>query len=66
MRDDAIDIDAMLAGLGEDIESYGIAAFAHQETRVVRRRMNWKLVSDTFWEAYHIKVLHAQNVRRCS
>ncbi len=29
---------------------------------MVRRRMNWKLVSDTFWEAYHIKVLHAQNV----
>jgi phenylpropionate dioxygenase-like ring-hydroxylating dioxygenase large terminal subunit len=57
-----IDIDAMLAGLGEDIESYGIGAMAHQETRVVRRRMNWKLMSDTFWEAYHIKVLHAQNV----
>ena len=59
---DTIDVDAMLAGLGEDIESYGIGSFAHQETRVVRRRMNWKLVSDTFWEAYHIKVLHAQNV----
>ena len=52
----------MLAGLGDDIESYGIGAMAHQETRVVRRRMNWKLMSDTFWEAYHIKVLHAQNV----
>jgi phenylpropionate dioxygenase-like ring-hydroxylating dioxygenase large terminal subunit len=59
---DAFDVDAMLAGLGEDIESYGIGSFAHQETRVVRRQMNWKLVSDTFWEAYHIKVLHAQNV----
>src|SRR5579862_5555868 len=57
-----IDIDAMLSGLGEDIESYGIGAMVHQETRVVRRRMNWKLMSDTFWEAYHIKVLHAQNV----
>lgn len=59
---DSINIDAILAGLDEDIESYGIGSFAHQETRVVRRRMNWKLVSDTFWEAYHIKVLHAQNV----
>jgi phenylpropionate dioxygenase-like ring-hydroxylating dioxygenase large terminal subunit len=57
-----IDIDAMLGGLAEDIESYRIGSFTHQETRVVRRRMNWKLVSDTFWEAYHIKVLHAQNV----
>ena len=61
-NDTPIDVDAMLAGLGEDIESYGIGAMAHQETRVVRRRMNWKLMSDTFWEAYHIKVLHAQNV----
>ncbi len=60
--DQRIDIDAMLAGLGEDIESYGIGAMTHQETRVVRRRMNWKLMSDTFWEAYHIKVLHAGNV----
>ncbi len=59
---DSININAMLAGLGDDIESYGIGSMAHQETRVVRRRMNWKLVSDTFWEAYHIKVLHAQNV----
>ncbi|MGA7870528.1 MAG: aromatic ring-hydroxylating dioxygenase subunit alpha [Candidatus Binatus sp.] len=59
---EAIDVDAMLAGLGDDIGSYGIATMAHQETRVVRRRMNWKLVSDTFWEAYHIKVLHAGNV----
>ncbi len=58
----SIDVDAMLSGLGAEIESYGIASMTHQETRVVRRRMNWKLVSDTFWEAYHIKVLHAQNV----
>jgi phenylpropionate dioxygenase-like ring-hydroxylating dioxygenase large terminal subunit len=61
-NENTIDIDAMLAGLGDDIESYGIGSMMHQETRVVRRRMNWKLMSDTFWEAYHIKVLHAQNV----
>ena len=61
-NNNTIDIDSMLAGLGEDIDSYGVASMAHQETRVVRRRMNWKLMSDTFWEAYHIKVLHAQNV----
>ena len=38
----------MLAELGEDIESYSISAMAHQGTRVVRCRMNWKLMSDTF------------------
>ena len=41
----------MLSGLGDDLESYGIGAMKNQETRVVRRKMNWKLVSDTFWEA---------------
>jgi phenylpropionate dioxygenase-like ring-hydroxylating dioxygenase large terminal subunit len=58
----AIDPAEIVGGLGDDLDSYGIASFAHQETRVVRRRINWKLVSDTFWEAYHIKVLHAANV----
>ena len=24
--------------------------------------INWKLMSDTFWEAYHIKVLHRDNI----
>ena len=58
----AIDPAEVVDGLSADLESYGIGSFAHQETRVVRRRINWKLVSDTFWEAYHIKVLHAGNV----
>jgi phenylpropionate dioxygenase-like ring-hydroxylating dioxygenase large terminal subunit len=57
-----IEPDAMLARLGAEIESYGIPGMKLQETRVVQRRMNWKLVSDTFWEAYHIKVLHKDNV----
>jgi phenylpropionate dioxygenase-like ring-hydroxylating dioxygenase large terminal subunit len=55
-------IDTLLGGLGADLDSYGIASFVPQETRVLRRQMNWKLVSDTFWEAYHIKVLHTKNV----
>lgn len=59
---DGIDPDETLAGLGAEIESYGIPEMKLQETRVVTRRMNWKLVSDTFWEAYHIKVLHKDNI----
>lgn len=58
----SLQIDNLLGGLGEDLDSYGVASFVHQETRIVRRQMNWKIVSDTFWEAYHIKVLHAQNI----
>ena len=51
-----------LGGLAEDLASYGIDDFVLAEQRVVRRNMNWKLVSDTFWEAYHIKVLHKSNI----
>src|SRR5579862_2206851 len=57
-----IDVAKHLGGLAEDLASYGIDGFALAEQRVVRRKMNWKLVSDTFWEAYHIKVLHKPNI----
>ena len=58
----SVRVGELLGGLGDDLEAYGIASFVHQETRVLRRRMNWKLVSDTFWEAYHLHVLHRKNV----
>ena len=57
-----INVDKYLGGLAEDLASYGIDDFALADQRVVRRNMNWKLVSDTFWEAYHIKVLHKSNI----
>src|SRR5260370_4207859 len=59
---DSIDVDAMLGGLAEDIESYRLGSFAQQGTRVAPRRMNLKVGRDPFWEAYPIKVLRAQNV----
>jgi phenylpropionate dioxygenase-like ring-hydroxylating dioxygenase large terminal subunit len=57
-----IDVANHLGGLADDLASYRIDDFALAEQRVVRRKMNWKLVSDTFWEAYHIKVLHKPNI----
>jgi phenylpropionate dioxygenase-like ring-hydroxylating dioxygenase large terminal subunit len=57
-----IDVAKHLDGLAEDLASYGIDDFTLADQRVVRRKMNWKLVSDTFWEAYHIKVLHKSNI----
>ena len=57
-----IDVANYLGGLAEDLASYGIDDFVLAEQRIVRRNMNWKLVSDTFWEAYHIKVLHKSNI----
>jgi phenylpropionate dioxygenase-like ring-hydroxylating dioxygenase large terminal subunit len=58
----AFDLEAHLGGLGAELEAAGVDGFELRESRVVRRRMNWKLVSDTFWEAYHIKVLHKSNI----
>jgi len=58
----SIDVAKHLGELADDLASYSIDDFALAEQRVVRRKMNWKLVSDTFWEAYHIKVLHRGNI----
>jgi phenylpropionate dioxygenase-like ring-hydroxylating dioxygenase large terminal subunit len=55
-------VDELLGGLAADLRSYAIERQELCQTRVVRRRMNWKLMSDTFWEAYHIKVLHRDNI----
>jgi len=59
-----MDIDAYLGGLGRDLAAYHLETYSHRETRVLRRRMNWKLISDTFWEAYHIKTLHTQTIAK--
>lgn len=50
------------AALDAEIASYGLERFHHYETRVIRRRMNWKLVIDTFLEPYHLGVLHRDTV----
>ncbi|MGH7897034.1 MAG: aromatic ring-hydroxylating oxygenase subunit alpha, partial [Candidatus Binatia bacterium] len=55
-------VEDVVGGLAEDLDSYRIDSYELREVRRLERRMNWKLMSDTFWEAYHIKVLHKQNV----
>lgn len=56
------DIDALLCGLGEDLADYGLADYVHIETRTNRWNMNWKMVLDTFTEAYHIRFLHKNTI----
>ena len=36
--------------------------YHHYETRVLRRKMNWKLAVDTFGETYHLQHLHPDTV----
>ncbi len=56
------EIDDTLQGVERDLASYGFEGFHHFETGVLRPKMNWKLVIDTFLESYHIKVLHHKSI----
>ena len=56
------DMEKELNGLGPELESYGFDGYHHYTTRVLRRRMNWKMVIDTFLEPYHFGVLHPGTV----
>jgi phenylpropionate dioxygenase-like ring-hydroxylating dioxygenase large terminal subunit len=57
-----LDIDRLLDGLATDFEAYGFDSFHHYQTRVLQRRINWKLAVDTFLESYHIGVLHPDTI----
>lgn len=56
------DIDAHLQGLGQELAGYGLAGFHHYRSCTLRRRMNWKLLVDTFLESYHFCVLHRNSI----
>ncbi len=57
-----LDVETHLAGLAPELASYGFGGYHHHETRVLRRKLNWKIVIDTFLEPYHFGVLHAKTV----
>lgn len=57
-----LEIDAYLGPLGDELAGYGFADYHPFQTETRECPMNWKLVSDGFWEAYHLKVLHKRTV----
>lgn len=59
---DPFDVDAQLHGAQDELADYGLAGYVHVETRVNQWKMNWKLVLDTFTEAYHIRWLHRNTI----
>ena len=59
---EVFDVDDVLAGAQQELADYGLAAYAHVETRTREWRMNWKLVLDTFTESYHIRFLHQASI----
>ncbi len=48
--------------LDAELAAFDLATWHHYETRTIRRAMNWKIVLDTFLEAYHLGVLHRKTV----
>jgi phenylpropionate dioxygenase-like ring-hydroxylating dioxygenase large terminal subunit len=56
------DIDPWLAGLGAELGSYGFESWAFYDKRPVPEAMNWKLLVDTFHEAYHVGFLHRESL----
>ena len=58
----ALDPDRFLAGLGPELASYRFGDYVHYAHRTLARRMNWKMVVDTFLESYHFGVLHPGTV----
>ena len=57
-----LDIEGQLEGLGPELTSLRFEGYHHYTTRTLRRRMNWKMMIDTFLEPYHFGVLHKETV----
>ena len=56
--DGELDVDALLAGLSPEFESWDFGSMAFVGDDSYDMRLNWKLAMDTFGETYHFKVLH--------
>jgi len=57
-----LDLPQWLGTLDAELASYDFGAFKHYQSRDLSRRMNWKLVVDTFLESYHFCVLHRDSI----
>ena len=50
--DGDLDLAKHLGELGPELASYGFGDYHHYETRVIRRKLNWKIVIDPILEPY--------------
>jgi phenylpropionate dioxygenase-like ring-hydroxylating dioxygenase large terminal subunit len=57
-----LDLTAHLGPFADELALWDIAGWRHLETRTHQIPANWKIVTDTFTEGYHIPVLHKDSV----
>ena len=58
----AVDVDAALGGLADDMRHWKLPEHSHAASQVLRADVNWKLAIDTFGENYHFDVLHRESL----
>lgn len=58
-----LDIDPYLGGVEEDLKFWGLENYHFYTRHVHYDDMNWKILLDTFFEAYHFGHLHGETLR---
>lgn len=61
-RESDMRLEQHLAGLGADLDTFGVADFVFCEQNVRTIDCNWKLVQDAFLDGYHVTRLHKKTV----
>ena len=57
-----IDVDAHLGGAQHELGALGLERYVRFASHELQRAMNWKLVIDTFLEAYHVPTVHERTL----
>ncbi len=58
-----MDLNAHLAGIGEDLASIGLEAAEVVHSNLLHVSANWKYGLDTFFETYHLNSLHRETFK---
>jgi len=62
--DEPIDLDGLLCGVDEELVDFELPSFFRYDSWVSSWKCNYKLILDTFLEAYHVFALHRRSVAR--
>lgn len=57
-----LDLDDYLGDIDADLAGWSLGGHVHYAPRSFSKRINWKLVIDTFLEGYHVRTAHAGTI----